>query len=40
MIHDVVRKGGVGVILELMIRGFSEQIDLSEEETEGIEPGK
>ena len=40
MVHDVVRQRGMGVILELVVCGFAEQVDLSEEEAECVEPRK
>ena len=40
MIHDVVGKGGVSVVLELVVCSFAEEVDLTEEETECVEPWK
>lgn len=40
MVHDIVGKGGVRVILELVVCGLAEEVYLTEEETECVEPWK
>lgn len=40
MIHDIVGEGGMCIIFELVVCGFVEELNLTEEETERVEPWK
>ena len=38
MVHNIVGKGSMSIIFELVVCGFAEEVHLTEEETERVEP--